>query len=506
MKKIANKVVLTALPLSIIFTPIVQAAPSQEAMDFAAQFKKEDTPKITAEDVLKRYEQDKHIPQNAKNVEITRINETPVPINLYGEGVPTDYQYIPTANDDVELKDEPVSYGPKYNFDWQGAPLTAVFYSLGKISGDNILVVDGDDLTDVKVYATLKGVTLEDTIAYLTAAYNLNWSYTNSTYRIAKDEDTMLTSQRFNVRYADKEKLITELKGLGIDDTNIVSNDQYSTVTVTGNSYEVMQAGRLIASIDKPVSQCLIVAQLIETTHTDDLDAGFTYSMPSYVHNVDDPLSHQNWGTKLTFGVTSQFNEAISKGKVMSRPVILTENGYEAELFMGDSVPIPQQNTADGSTNITFDYQDVGSTLKIKPAIDKASGIVSLNIEAEIKNIVRYIEQGGMQAPQIASREAKTVAHLKSGQTFVIGGLMSKEDFDTISGIPLLRKLPLLGKLFEYHTKNKSNTEVFITITPYIVNDGMDSQLLNGTKKEDKLLENLMQPADETSEKVNVNK
>ena len=83
---------------------------------------------------------------------------------------------------------------------------------------------------------------------------------------------------------------------------------------------------------------------------------------------------------------------------------------------------------------------------------------------------------------------------------------MSKEDFDTISGIPLLRKLPLLGKLFEYHTKNKSNTEVFITITPYIVNDGMDSQLLNGIKKEDKLLENLMQPADETSEKVNVNK
>lgn len=120
---------------------------------------------------------------------------------------------------------------------------------------------------------------------------------------------------------------------------------------------------------------------------------------------------------------------------------------------MGDSVPIPQQNTADGSTNITFDYQDIGSTLNIKPTIDKASGIVSLDIDTQIKNITKYIEQGGMQAPQIASREANTIAHLKSGQTFVIGGLMSKEDFDTISGIPLLRKLPLLGKLFEYHTK-----------------------------------------------------
>ena len=110
--------------------------------------------------------------------------------------------------------------------------------------------------------------------------------------------------------------------------------------------------------------------------------------------------------------------------------------------FMGDSVPIPQQNTADGSTNITFDYQDIGSTLNIKPTIDKASGIVSLDIDTQIKNITKYIEQGGMQAPQIASREANTIAHLKSGQTFVIGGLMSKEDFDTISGIPLFKKTP----------------------------------------------------------------
>lgn len=74
-------------------------------------------------------------------------------------------------------------------------------------------------------------------------------------------------------------------------------------------------------------------------------------------------------------------------------------------------------------------------------------------------------------APQISSREAETIAHLKSGQTFIIGGLMSKEDFDTVSGIPVLRKLPILGKLFEYHKKNKSNTEVFIAITPYIIGE-----------------------------------
>ena len=281
----------------------------------------------------------------------------------------------------------------------------------------------------------------------------------------------MLQSQRFLIHFANKEKIKDELKALGIDEANIYANDQYGAITVTGNSYELRQAERLIKSLDKPVSQCLIVAQLIETTHSKDLEAGLNYTMPTYTHNVDDPLSHQNWGTKMTFGVTSSLNEALTNGKVLSRPVITTENGNEATLFMGDRVPIPQQSTSDGSTNITFDYQDVETTLKIQPAIDKSSGVVSLNINTEIKNITKYIEQGGMQAPQISSREAETIAHLKSGQTFIIGGLMSKEDFDTVSGIPVLRKLPILGKLFEYHKKNKSNTEVFIAITPYIIGE-----------------------------------
>ena len=506
MQKILNKTIMLTIPLSITLTSFAHANPSQEAQAFAAQFKKEPLkPKLTAEDVLNKYAENKDNAKNT-NVEITTINETPTPLNIYGEGIPTDYKYIPTENDIVTLEDEPVYDGPKYNFDWQGAPLASVFYLLGKISGSNILVVDSDDLNDVKVYATLKNVTLDEVVSYLTATYNLNWSNSNGTYRISKDEDTMLSSERFNVRYADKEKLINELKGLGIDEANIVANDQYSTITVTGNSYELTQAGRLIKSIDKPVSQCLIVAQLIETSHTKDLDVGFNYTMPSYMHNVDDPISHQNWGTKLTLGVTSQLNEAIFKGKVMSRPVILTENGHEAKLFMGDSVPIPQQNTADGSTNITFDYQDIGSTLNIKPTIDKASGIVSLDIDTQIKNITKYIEQGGMQAPQIASREANTIAHLKSGQTFVIGGLMSKEDFDTISGIPLLRKLPLLGKLFEYHTKNKSNTEVFITITPYIINDDIPENLLPQIKKENQVLNELTSTTDNQENQQNLKK
>lgn len=117
MQKILNKTIMLTIPLSITLTSFAHANPSQEAQAFAAQFKKEPLkPKLTAEDVLNKYAENKDNAKNT-NVEITTINETPTPLNIYGEGIPTDYKYIPTENDIVTLEDEPVYDGSKYNFD-----------------------------------------------------------------------------------------------------------------------------------------------------------------------------------------------------------------------------------------------------------------------------------------------------------------------------------------------------------------------------------------------------
>lgn len=80
------------------------------------------------------------------------------------------------------------------------------FYALGRISNTNIVVVDADDLSDAKVYATFNNVTIEEIIRYLTATYGLNYTFENGNYIIAKDEDTMLQSQRFLIHFANKEK------------------------------------------------------------------------------------------------------------------------------------------------------------------------------------------------------------------------------------------------------------------------------------------------------------
>jgi len=157
--------------------------------------------------------------------------------------------------------------------------------------------------------------------------------------------------------------------------------------------------------------------------------------------------------------------------------MILTQNGQKADIYLGDSVPVLTSTTTAASTNITVEYKDIGNKLQVTPFI-LGNGEVNLNINAEISNISKWITQGTVSAPQISTRKANTVAHIKSGESMIIGGLMSTSELDNLSGIPGLMDLPILGNLFKYHSHSKEYTEVFIMITPYIVTEGLDPQTI----------------------------
>lgn len=153
-------------------------------------------------------------------------------------------------------------------------------------------------------------------------------------------------------------------------------------------------------------------------------------------------------------------------------------NGQEGEVNFGDQVPILTSNTTAAATSITFEYKNVGTNLVITPAIDEITGTISMKIKAEISNITSWVSSGQNKAPQISTRKATTSAQLKSGQSFVIGGLMSVKDLDNLSGIPGLMNLPILGELFKFHTKSREYAEIYIMITPYIVGDNIDPKAL----------------------------
>ncbi len=387
-----------------------------------------------------------------------------------------------------------------FTFDWQGTDIAPAIYAVARAAGRDI-VVNGD--LQGKVYMSMHDVTCARALDYLARTFNFNWSIDEVTEAILiSTDDKMLTSQVFRVHYVDKARLAEELKALGIEEDKIYANPETGTVSVTGTYYQIQSAARRIKALDAPVSQCLVVAQLIEIDHGNKLDLGVTYNLPTYSHTgttsgiTNDDSFRGNWLEKLTFSASATANEALSKGKVIARPMVLAMNGSEASVKFGDQVPIANTTATTASTEVSIDYKDVGTNLKIIPFIDEATGTITIKLNAEISNITQWRTVNGTQAPQISTRNAITNARLHSGQSFVIGGLMSAEELDNLSGIPGLMHLPILGSLFRFHSTSKSYAEVFIQITPYIVSDNLNpeeilrrvdtKQLMKDLEKKDK--------------------
>lgn len=371
----------------------------------------------------------------------------------------------------------------RYNFDWQGTPIAQSIYAVAKRAHKDV-VVNGN--LDGNVYMSLHNVTCEQAMQRLSAAFNFNWM-TDDNAIIVSTSQLMMQSKVFPVHHAfDLEKLSKELQALGIAENNIYANSEQRTVSVTGTPYQLKQVEQRLSSVDRPISQCLVVAQLIELQHGRDNNLGFQYSLPTYSHSAETNSSGDTsstslkgpWLDKLTFSGSVTASRNLSKGKVIARPMVMMLNGQEGMVNFGEQVPVMSTTSTSSSTEISVDYKDVGTKLTITPSINEEDGEITLKIDTEVSNITKYITQGQTSAPQISTRQATTSAHLRSGQSFVIGGLMSAKDLDNLSGIPGLMNLPILGELFKYHSHSKSYAEVYIMITPYIVTDDINPKEL----------------------------
>lgn len=365
----------------------------------------------------------------------------------------------------------------RYNFDWRGTPLAQSLYGVAKIAQKGV-VVNGD--IKGNVYMSLHQVTCDQALDYLSRAFGINWMADDNNI-IVTTGDQMMQSKVFSVKYANKDLLSKEFQSIGIDASKIYANPETGTISVTGTPYQLTEVQQRLDALDHPVAQCLLLAQLIEIDHGKDLDLGLTYTLPTYSHTASTSGSttdtlHGNWVEKLTFAANSTANKSLSKGKVIARPMVMSLNGQKGVVDFGDRVPVLTRSDTGSYNTLTVTYEDVGTKLEMTPIINEASGDITLNVSTEVSNITGWVSSGDTKAPQMATRKATTSAHVKSGQSFVIGGLMSAKDLDNLSGIPGLMDLPILGKLFSYHSHSKDYAEVYIMITPFIVTDDLDPQ------------------------------
>ncbi|KHM52793.1 hypothetical protein NZ47_02860, partial [Anaerovibrio lipolyticus] len=198
-----------------------------------------------------------------------------------------------------------------YSFDWQGTPVASSLYAIARIAGKDI-VINGK--LDGTVYMSLHNVSSEYALDLLAQSFDFNYSINDGAI-VVSTADKMYQSRSFAVQYVDKANLAKELKALGIAEDKIFANEETGSISVTGTPYQLQMAEKRIATLDHPVSQCLLLAQLIEVDHGKSLDLGIQYSLPTYSHTGSndsnaDTLSG-NWLEKLTFSASVSANKAF---------------------------------------------------------------------------------------------------------------------------------------------------------------------------------------------------
>ena len=179
--------------------------------------------------------------------------------------------------------------------------------------------------------------------------------------------------------------------------------------------------------------------------------------------------------------------EALSTSsdvKILSRPVLVTANNQEAQILVGSERPFIQVSRALPTDAAVRDqivqYRDVGTKLSILPTIN-ADGYVNLIVRQEVSAATAETQFG---APVISSREASTRLLVRDGQTAVIGGLIDRQRERVRSGIPLLKDLPVLGALFGSTSWRSTETELFLFLTPTVLETDADVDAATDALKE----------------------
>lgn len=179
-----------------------------------------------------------------------------------------------------------------------------------------------------------------------------------------------------------------------------------------------------------------------------------------------------------------EFKDAIN---VLSTPQILTSDNKEAEIIVGENVPLISKREANAAqpTSLFTDIErkDVGVTLKLTPQITEGD-YVKLDLYQEIS----AVEQGTTAiitsvGPSLTKRSTKTSVVVKDNQTVVIGGLIQERVEESVTKIPFLGDIPGLGLLFKNKSKEKTKTNLLVFLTPHIVKEAEQLAKLTDRKK-----------------------
>jgi len=286
-----------------------------------------------------------------------------------------------------------------------------------------------------------------------------------------------------------------------------------NAIMVYSNQEDYRVIERSLRELDRPQMQVAIDAMVAEVTLTDALQFGVqSFLTSSDVHLRNDKgsvgfmpapgpptadvttaaqtvaqtafLQRVLPGFNLLLGPEAQPRlilnalSTMTDVKVLSAPSLVVMDGQPALLQVGDEIPISTGTAtilSNSNTPVvnTIEMRNTGVILKVWPHIH-ANGTIQLEVEQEISNVVNSNQQ--TLTPTIAQRRVHSTVVVSTGQTVLLGGLISEQEQKTLTGIPGLRQIAYLGDLFGTRDHNMQRSEIIIFIRPKLIRNSLDAR------------------------------
>lgn len=163
--------------------------------------------------------------------------------------------------------------------------------------------------------------------------------------------------------------------------------------------------------------------------------------------------------------------ETSGRTQVLSAPSLVVMNNQQAQIQVGDNIPISQTtvNTSTSATTLSsVEYVQTGVILDVVPRINPG-GLVYMDIQQQVSDADSTATTDTNGNPRISTRSVSTQVAVQSGQTVLLGGLIKQDNSDTVSAVPYLGRVPGLRWLFGNTSKTKKRTELIVLITPRVV-------------------------------------
>jgi len=173
-----------------------------------------------------------------------------------------------------------------------------------------------------------------------------------------------------------------------------------------------------------------------------------------------------NFG-KAGIGLNVGFLEGNGMARVLAEPTLVALSGQSASFLAGGELPIP---VPQGLGTTSIEYKPFGIGLTLTPTVLSNDRIVlKVAPEASDLDYTNSLSLNGVAVPAITTRRADTTVELGDGESFVIGGLVSRSTTSNASKVPLLGDLPILGTFFSKNNYQMSEKELVILVTPHLV-------------------------------------